>query len=514
MAVASVVFAGWLLNLDRQQWFVTDEFDYFNPGQQPLIPWLLSPHNEHTIVFTKAWFGLLSQLVGLRHYVLYILPLVVAHLVVVASIYRLTWRATSSRVIATGTGLVSLAMGAAAGTLTWAGQLQYVGSVAAGLIVVILAIESSGRRSLAVVVAAATLGTLNGSAFIAFGLAAAVVYVRRRLWTPAVLVAVIPLGWEAISRLVWAPQDPYAASGLGQILREGPSFTYSILDMAISQTVGDTHMSSALLAFLVLGTLTLISVNVRWRRTPLSGRIVAALAIAAILTMFSIIVARLSLGSAAWSGGGYSYLFLVSLLPVGGILLGHLARSKSALVGSAGVFLAITMIGAVTISDNAASLQSWKADGARLMQTAAAELDAGMSTYPDQVPVPGTAPTVSQQQIRMLAASGELDKAVAGPVEIDQLSLNVQWRIVPAGQTTGICRDLAPGTAFEMSAGASVSMVGLGPSAAVELRYPSSIAVRQVQVPGTASNLETLSQHTGIVTIQAASVRVCQPSWG
>jgi hypothetical protein len=513
VAVASAAFAAWLLNLGRQQWFVTDEFDYFNSGHEPLITWLLRPHNEHTIAFTKAWFGSMSDFVGLRHYGLYMIPLVTAHLVVVAAIYRLTWISTGSRVIATGTALVSLAMGAAAGTLTWAGQFQYVGSVAAGLIVILLAVQSSTRRAVAVAIALTVFGTLNGTAFVAFGLAASIVYARRRLWGEAILVAAIPIGWELASRFVWAPQDPYAAHELGQILREGPAVAYSVLDTAISQTLGETHLSSAVLTALVLGTLALISVNIRSRRTALSGRVVVALAMVAILTMLSLLVARLALGTELSSGGGYSYLFLVALLPVGGILLGHMARSKAALLGAAGVFLTISLMGVNTISDKAASLQSWKINGAHLMQTAAAELNAGMPTFPDQVPVPDTAPTVSQEQLRSLVASGQLDAVIAVPVEADQVSLNMQWRLASAGQTAGVCRDLAAGEGFAVPVGASVSILGLSPGAAVDLRYASSIAARQFEVPTTVASLQTLSQRTAAVTVEAASVRVCLPSW-
>lgn len=43
VALASAAFAVWLLNLSRQQWFVTDEFDYFNPGRESLVTWLLRP---------------------------------------------------------------------------------------------------------------------------------------------------------------------------------------------------------------------------------------------------------------------------------------------------------------------------------------------------------------------------------------------------------------------------------------------------------------------------------------
>jgi hypothetical protein len=214
VGLTSTLFALWLLFMSRHQWFVTDEFDYFNYQRDPLLAWLLQPHNEHTVVFTKAWFGLLGHFVGLRFYELYMIPLVAAHLVVVAAIYRLTWISTTSRVLASGTALASLLMGAAISTLTWAGQLQYVGSVAAGMVVIVLAIEGSGRRTLAIAAATAAFGTLNGSAFVAFGLAAALLYMRRGLWREGIMVAAIPLGWEAINHVVWAPSDIYAATGL------------------------------------------------------------------------------------------------------------------------------------------------------------------------------------------------------------------------------------------------------------------------------------------------------------
>ena len=490
---------------------MSDEFDYFNFRGEPLIVWLLRPHNEHTIVFTKAWFALLGNFVGLRSYVLYMIPIVACHLVVVATIYRLTWRSTNSRVIATGVALVSLAMGAAVGTLTWAGQLQYVGSVAAGLIVVSLAIESSGRRELAIAMIAAVVGTLNGSAFVAFGLAAALVYGRRRLWTEALAVAAIPLGWEVVNRLVWAPQDPYAATGLGQILDQGPSFAYAILDTAISWTLLETYLSVVVLAALVLGTLTLISLDSRRRRTAVSRRVVVALVVAAILTMFSLIVARLSLPAGSWHAGQYSYLFLASLVPVGGILLGHMARSRAALVTAGIVLLTVSVMGVATFYVISPSLQSRKTNGAHLMQTAAAELNAGMPTFPDQIPVPDTASTVSQERLRALAATGQLDATIVGPVEADQASLNMQWRLVPASQAAGTCRDLTVGESFAVPVGMVVLMAGLSPDSAVHLQYTSTSASRQFPVPLATVSLQSVSQRPAVVTVEAASVLVCMP---
>ena len=60
---------------------MSDEFDYFASGREylatgrePLIFWLLEPHGEHTIVFTKLWFWILPDFVGYAHYEFYILP--------------------------------------------------------------------------------------------------------------------------------------------------------------------------------------------------------------------------------------------------------------------------------------------------------------------------------------------------------------------------------------------------------------------------------------------------------
>ena len=514
VAIASGAFAVWLLYLSSEQWFFTDDFDYFNFRHEPLIVWLLTPQNEHTVVFTKAWFVLLGHFVGLRHYFLYMIPIVASHLVVVAAIYRLTWISTNSRVIASGVALVSLAMGAAISTLTWAGQLQYVGSVAAGLVVLDLAVERSGKRALTVLVAVAVFGTLNGSAFVAFGVAAALVYASRRLWTEALLVAAIPLGWLVVSRLVWAAPDPYAATGLGQILSQGPWFAYSLLDTAISWTLLETHLSFVVLAGLVVGTLTLISVDVRRRLTAMSARVVEGLALATILTMASLIVARVSLPQDFWNRGNYSYLFLPSLVPIGGILLAHIARPKAALVGAGVVLVTISLLGAATFYAISPSLHARKTNGENLLRTAAAELNAGMPTFADEIPAPDTAPTVTQQRLRSLAESGQLDATIVGSAETDQESLNMQWRLVSVGQPAGVCRDLSAGDGFAMPIGEYAWMTGLKPDAAIYLRYMNSDALRELKVPSTAVILQTLSQRQAVITVAAASVRVCLQNSG
>jgi len=514
VALASVAFVVWFLSL--KQWFITDEFDYFGPpANQWLIAWLIEPRNQHSGVVVFSWFWFLEDFMGLglRHYQVFMVPVVLGHLVVVAAIYRLTRLASASRVIATSAALVTLVMGGGVGTLTLAGQLIYTLSIAAGLIVILFAIEKSGRRALGVVIALSVFAVLTGNAFDAFAFAAAIVYARRRMWREAAWVAAIPIAWEIAARAFWAAPNIYAATGLGQIISHGPAFAYAALDLAISQTLGDGHFTAVVLTGLILGTLTLMSVRPSWRLTAASGQVVIALALTAILTMGALVEARLSYGIVLVSYGGYSYLFLVPLIPISAILLGHIVRSRAALVGLAGIFVAISIIGVVTINANARSLGAWKLNGARLMQTAAAELNAGMATYSDQVPIPGTAPTVTQDQLRSWVARGQLDAVIAGPGEADQVSLNMQWRVVPAVQAAGVCRDLAAGETVTVPAGTSPLFLGLQVGTSVDLRYESSAAVRQFDVPTTSVvSLQTVSQRAAIVSVRAGSMRSCLPS--
>jgi hypothetical protein len=509
--VAATAFAIGLLLIARGQWFVTDEFDYVLPSDEPLLGWLLRPHNEHTIAFTKVWFGLLSTTIGLRHYVIYIVPLVVAHLVCVAAIYRLTWIATASRTVATGIALMALAMGAAAGTLTWAGQFQYIGSVAAGMLVLLLAVESPRRWSVPVLIGITLFGTLNGTAFVAFALTAAVAFALRRRWPEALIVAAIPVAWQVLVRVVWSTPAADGAHSLDQILRDGPVFVFAILDTAISQTIREPHMTAAILTALIGGALVLFSAAPASRRTSATGRVLGALVLASVLSMFILVIGRLSRGPDLSSGGGYSYLILVTLFPLAGVLLGHATRSRAALVGVSGALVIVAMMGLVTLSDNVTDLSKWKLDGAHLMQTAAAQLVRGIPTYREQIPVPETGPTVSQAELGSWTKAGQLDAAVIGQAEADQVSLNMQWHMTEAPGVAGDCRDVAAGDRALISEGVNPVLIALQPGATADLRYPDSGASRTLNVPDVAMRLESLSQRPAVLSVRAGAVRVCVP---
>ena len=509
LMVGAAALGLWLLVLARTQWFYMDEFDYFRSSPDPLIVWLLRPHNEHTVAFTKLWFDSSMPIMGLRHYVLYALPLVATHLLVVGVIYRLTWIATRARTVAAATALMTAAMGAAFTTLTWAGQFQYTGAVAAGLVVILLAFEAPTRARRLALAAAIIFGTFSGTAFVTLALAAAVAYAFRRRWLEAGIVAAVPLGWLLLVRVIWAPGNIYAAHDLGEILRLGPAFAFSVVDVAITQTLGDSHFSAALLVAMAIGILAVLRASLRSMTTGLAGQVIGTLALATILTMLALIAGRLARGSELSSGGQYSYLFLVTLFPIAGILLGQPAQSRSSVVAIVLTMAVITVMGIATISDGARSLSDWRLNGARVMQAAAAQLAQGLPTYPDQVPVPDTAPTVSQDRLRSWVASGALDPN-RGPTDAsDQASLNMQWRLVAGVGALGQCQSLGSGAQVSVPPAASISLADVAPGTVVSVQYPTSPALRRFGLSSPVSALQSVADRAALLSVEAGSARVC-----
>jgi hypothetical protein len=509
LLVGAAAVGLWLLVLARTQWFYMDEFDYFRSSVDPLIVWLLRPHNEHTIAFTKLWFGSMLPILGLRHYVLYALPLVAAHLLAVGVVYRLTWIATRAGAVALATALMTAAMGAAFTTLTWAGQFQYTGAVAAGLVVILLAFEVPTRARRAALTVAVVFGTFSGTAFVTLALAGAVAYAFRRRRRAAAFVAAVPLGWLLLVRVIWAPGNIYAAHDLGDILRLGPAFAFSVVDVAITSTVGDSHFSAALLVAMAVGILAVLRASLRSMTGGLAGQVIGTLALATILTMLALIAGRLGRGSELSSGGQYSYLFLVTLFPIAGILLGQPAQSRSSVVAIVLTMAAITVMGIATISDGARSLSAWRLDGERVMQAAAAQLAQGLPTYPEQVPVPDIAPTVSQDKLRSWVASGALDPN-GGPTEAsDQASLNMQWRLIEGADALGQCQSLGSGEQTSVPPAASISLAGVAPGTVISVQYPTSPALRHFGLSSSASALQSVADRAALLSVEAGTARVC-----
>jgi hypothetical protein len=490
------------------QWFVYDEFDYFHAGDEPLLLWLLRPHNEHTIAVTKVWFGALLPIVGLRAYDLYLAPLVVAHIIVIGAIHRLVWHASASQVYAVGSAVMAAAMGAAAGTLTWAGQLQYVGAAAAGMLAIVLAVESPTRARRLALFLITLLGTLSGTAFVPLALASAAAFAVRRRWADGAIVSAIPIGWQLLVRIIWTPELSYAPGGIDEIVGAGPEFAVSVLHAAISQTARTPYLTGPLLVALLAGTLAELS-SIGPRRAKGARLAVGTLALATLLSLAALIAGRLGRGADEAASGHYSYLFLITLLPLGGILLAPFARRRSAVVAAATAMVTLAVLGQLKLADDATALSAWKQHGRAVMQANAAMLAEGAQAYPDPVPAPATAPTVSLETLRSWVAAGWIDRTTGDQTLADQASLNTQWRLIPSMPVAGECRVASMGEEVPVPPDPTLSVAGQAVGTIVTIRYPEGPAARGFELERADWRLESIASRAATLSVDSGEVRIC-----
>lgn len=135
--VTGLVAAGVLLvQSARQLWFVGDDWDFLLyretvPGTDA---GLFTPHNEHWSTIPILVFRAIFAVFGVRHYLPYALPVIAAHLGVVALMYLLLVRFGTSRWVAVAVSLFLAFLGAGAENTLWDFQIGFVGSVFFGLL--------------------------------------------------------------------------------------------------------------------------------------------------------------------------------------------------------------------------------------------------------------------------------------------------------------------------------------------------------------------------------------------
>ena len=508
MTAASAIF---FLSIARTQWFITDDFDYFLPDDgRSTLGWFIEPHNEHTIVFTKMWFGLLGKAFGLDRYAAYAAPMILAHCMVGIAAYRLVWVATASRLLASTGAAMVFAMGAAAGTLTWAGQFQYVGCVAAGLVLINVAVSRVSNWSLTAVLMGTVFGTLNGSSFLPLGLATAAVFAVRRHWVLAVAAGLPPVLWAGLERVIWHVDNEYAPQSLEQIFAKSSTFAYTMLDTAVAATLRATGLTAAVIVAVVVGALALASTP-RSRTLTASSRVVSGALAAAIAFMTLVLIAgRLNRTTADLSVGGYSYLFLATLLPLAVVLLAHAVRGTGwGSVGAALLMSFVAGMGVTSLTEQAADLSDWKLAGRDLLQAGAGGLLASVPAYPEEVVAPATAPTVTVERLVAWSRSGFISSTAASASQREQLSLTMQWRLSHVDSLEGRCRDIGPGASVIVSAAQRLTIAARSPGTLPALTYdgvPGSKPLDVTQLPG---RVDSLVQRSAVLSPGAGTINVC-----
>lgn len=173
----------------RRLGFFVDEWSFVLGRRTGGIDDYLRPHFEHIIVATAFIYKALFATVGLSHFWPYRLVLAVAYVLTATMVYILAGRRVGPWA-AVAAGALVLFAGRAHENMTWAFEIQFVGSVLFGLIALWAIQDDSDRRRVALAAVALVIGTLFSSLGLPFvaGVAAELAFRRRwkLLWVPAV----------------------------------------------------------------------------------------------------------------------------------------------------------------------------------------------------------------------------------------------------------------------------------------------------------------------------------------
>jgi hypothetical protein len=298
-----------------KNWFYLDEWDFLayrgvRLGKQGLF----YPHNEHWVTIPLLIWRALFNLVGVRDYWLYALPLIVAHLAVVHLLWRLMLRHNVEPWTATLLAGAFAILGVGFGDLTRAFQLAFVGSLLFGL----LAIAAVEHDRLWLAPLWAICGLMCSNLGVPMVLTCTLVALVRRRPRMAIAVTVPP----ALVFLIWYVSIGHAGSSsatdfTGLSFGGLCSYVWAGLTASLAGFVDAPRVVGAVLVIVLA-----IAVVAR-RNVP------GALALATVPLYLFIGLGRLALGANQATTSRYSYLTVALLLPLIGQCVSILARGRT-----------------------------------------------------------------------------------------------------------------------------------------------------------------------------------------
>ena len=121
--------------LDRNLWFFGDEWDFLTRrGLHGAYFSVWAPHNEHWSVLPILLWRAIYSVEHLSTYWPYLVPVLVAHAVVVHLLWRRCLYEGADVWLATALALLFALLGTGAENLTWAFQIGFVSSLLFGLL--------------------------------------------------------------------------------------------------------------------------------------------------------------------------------------------------------------------------------------------------------------------------------------------------------------------------------------------------------------------------------------------
>lgn len=316
VAIAALLASVAILWLTRTFTFYFDEWTLILSAPDWSWATYLQPLNEHPVMLTRAIYAALFATVGLHSYLPYMAVLLALHAASVVLLFEVV-RRRAGDLVALGAAALLLVLGAGWENLLWAIGIQFVGSVACGL-GMLLALEGQpGRRNLLIAATLLTASFMFSGVFLFFGVAAAVHLAttsgRRHDLVWFAPVAVAAGAWFLAFGHSGAPTNPPSLGDIAAL----PLYVVWGLGASAGGLIGVGGFAG----LAVLG-LAGLAVAFGWRRV---GRVDGfGLGIAAGLVSFYAVIGviRVQLGYQQSGAGRYNYVGAVFWL----LLLADAAR--------------------------------------------------------------------------------------------------------------------------------------------------------------------------------------------
>jgi hypothetical protein len=301
VVIAAIIAAAAILWLARDMTFYYDEWTFILGSPDWTAATLLQPHNEHPVMLTRAIYAALFSTVGLRSYLPYLVILLLLHAVNVVLLFEVVRRRAGDLVALGGAALLML-LGAGWENLLWAFQIQFVGSVACGLGMLLALSAKPSRRNLLVATVLLTASLTFSGVGLFFGVAAAVQLAltpeRRRdlLWFAPTAVA-LAVWFLALGR-TYEPATPVSPADLSAL----PLYVIWGLGASVAGLIGAGGISG--LALLALAALAVVFSWIRGARDAFRWGIVAGL-----VSFYSVTgLIRVQLGYQQSGASRYTYI--------------------------------------------------------------------------------------------------------------------------------------------------------------------------------------------------------------
>jgi hypothetical protein len=406
--VALAAAGAFLLWVNRQQWFLADEWNMLVErrlvgGDGKLGIW--DAHNSHLAVLPTIVYRALFSLFGVRTYLPYLVVMIIMQLTAAWVLWRLLLRLGIAPTLATLSSLAFAIFGHGFEITTGAFGMQNAGALAFGFGALLAMRETPTIERRDGLVLALALGALLTSSGVAIPLTAVLVLVAlvRRGWRPAALLLAVPAGTFVFWYVLHGEPATKAQGALGvsEALRRVPTFVAHGIWWTL-QYLLDVDSGGPIV---LLAAALLVAVTLRWRER--AWQVASCIAVGAPLYLALTTFGRGGFGLGVAGNSRYSYVVIALLLPVLTLAVDRLAR-RFAIGPTVAVVALVALVGlqAVGLERKASRWAPIEQETKRRLVAAALVLRDGIR--PVGAPVPEFEPGLDATEVEQLDRDGDL----------------------------------------------------------------------------------------------------------